>query len=202
MKKLRIQVVTLFFLSHKLPAIRKQLLRYLIAGIKDQHKWKYKKVVDLLYTFQDVERLMEALWLLHKSGVTYTEADSAGRYGPHALDIHWSAAVENELAFSDYDETDFYTNNLSQAEERNPYLVINVLFESQDLDAVKSKISFWCHTALTNPWEYQAMDKVEMADIYQRVNKIVEAAFVLNEIQLLKNGNKSSILGTPLQVKV
>jgi hypothetical protein len=197
-----LQAVALFFLNHKLPAIRKQLLRYLIAGIKDQHKWKYKKVVDLVYTFQDVERLMEALWLLHQSGVSCTEADSAGRYGTHALDINWSSAVENELEFSDYNETDFYTNNLSQAEERNPYLVINELFEWQDLDTVKSKISFWCHTALTNLWEYASMDKAEMADIYQRVNKVVEAAFVLNEIQLLKNGNKPIIHGIPLQENV
>lgn len=179
-------VIDLFFVYHKLPEIRKQLHQYLIAGMKDQHKWKYKKVVDLIYTFQDVERLMEALWLLHKAGTNCAEGESTVRDGLHGLDINWSSAVQNELKFSDSDESDFYTNTLSQAEQANPYSVIHELFEWHDLDTVKSKISFWCHTALTNPWEYPSMDKVEMADIYQRLSKVVEAAFVLNEIQQLQ----------------
>ena len=179
-------VLEAFFIKESLPEFRKLLHKALIAGMEDQYAWEYPDVVEFMYSFDSLTVLMEGLWLLHTAGTTITPEESKRREAPRKGDVIWSSAVQNTFKFDDYDESQFYTNKLNMEEERNPYLVISELFAWKDLGALKSELDFWCHTAVTNPWNYNAMDKEEMAALYKRMERVVEAAFVLNEIYQLK----------------
>ena len=141
--------------------------------------------MELVHGFADIEILVEALWLIYQAGTTYKNDESSIRYLDESMDIYWSRQVRGRLKRLDYDDVDFYTNLLTKKEEANPYLVVHALFKKVSLSELKSKLRFWFQTALTNPWEYAAMDKAEMADIYQTMNKVIEAVFVINELHQL-----------------
>lgn len=173
-----------FFHFNTLPELKKSLHEWLIAGIEDQHKWKYKKLIKLIHGFSDLKTLMDALWVIHQKGTSFDNDEGSIRYGDETIGDWWSPRVRDRLRYGNFDESDFYTLQLSRAENLNPYTVIHDLFKKICLLELKQKLSWWFHTALTNPWEYNAMDKEEMAGLYQTVDKVVEAAFVINELHI------------------
>jgi len=176
-----------FYFSNMLPDFKKLLQQWLLAGIEDEHKWEYPKLLQLIHGFDDMIQLVEALFLINKKGITAAQVKSDIRKnGNDPIYTRWSAMVLDRLTWNDLDESEFYTTLLSGEEEANPYLVVKAAFDSYSLPELRANLKFWFHTAITNPWEYTAMDNVEMVKLYNLMNRLVEAGFVINELHLLQ----------------
>lgn len=74
-----------FAYSEYLPRHRKRIKRWLIAALDSDYKWKHAKLLRCLEYFEGLARLMEALWLIHQSGDSFTPEDIAVRYDDEKL---------------------------------------------------------------------------------------------------------------------
>ncbi|QEC51963.1 hypothetical protein EDD80_11819 [Anseongella ginsenosidimutans] len=166
--------------------MKKLLHQWLLAGIEDQHQWKHEHTVDLIYKMEFLMELISALWVLYKAGINYTGEDIIIRDNGKASEIKFSSQVFRNIRFKCYDEVDFYTLELSREEENNPFLVTREIFDRNPLKEINHMLLHWRDTAMTDPWNYAAMDKVEMAALYADMDRLVEAAFIINEVQLLR----------------
>src|SRR5690606_33630214 len=98
----------------------------------------------------------------------------------------FSSQVQDDLRYKPYNETDFYTHELSKKERENPFVVLQSIFKELKPNDMHWKIQHWRDTAMTNPWEYHAMDNTEMSRLHNDIDRLVEAAFIINEIELLR----------------
>lgn len=176
-----------FYPSDHLPKYRKRLQKWLVVAIQDKNKWKRKKLVRCIYSFQGIACLLEALWIIYLRGDLLTKEETKIRGGIDEPHYHWSNRVQEAIEFEKYDEEEFVLQNITVEEEQEPHLVINKFFEDQDLFSAKEKLDFWCHAAITNAWEYTTMDKKELFEFYAQIIRLLEAVFVIVEVRLLKN---------------
>lgn len=184
------QQIREFFTCTDFPSMKKLLHQWLLAGIENQHEWKHEDTVNLIYKMEFLMELTGALWVLYKAGINYTTDDIIIRDNDRASERRFSSRVDWYIRFQHYDETDFFTHELSKEEEENPFLVTRELFGRLSLRKLRQFLQHWRDTALTDPWNYAAMDKVEMTALYTDIDRMVEAAFIINEVQLLGEEQK------------
>jgi hypothetical protein len=175
-----------FYPSDHLPKYRKRLQKWLIAAVQDRNKWKRNKLVRCIYSFQGIARLLDALWIIYQRGDLLTKEETKIRGGIDEPYYHWSKRVQEAIEFEKYDEEEFDLQKITVEEEQEPHIVIKKFFENQDLFSAKEKLDFWCHTAITNAWEYTTMDKKELFEFYDQIIRVLEAVFVIVEARLLK----------------
>lgn len=179
-----------FFNYTDFPLMKKLLHQWLLAGIEDQHEWTHEETVDLIYKMEFLIDLVDALWVLHKANLNYTPEDTYFRDNKDLMVPLFSSQVEHDMLYKSYCETDFFTPELSKEETQNPFLVVHAFFKDRRPNDIYWKLHRWRDTALTNPWEYNAMNKVEMTQFYEEIDRLVEAAFIINEIQQLREEQK------------
>lgn len=178
--------IRMFFTYTEFPLMKELLHQWLLAGIENQHKWEHEDTVDLIYKTESLIDLVNSLWVLYKAELSYNEEDTSIRDNDDFLVPRFSSQVLDDLRYKPYNEIDFYTQELNKKEEENPFIVLQSIFKESRPSNIHWKIQHWRDTAMTNPWEYHAMDKVEMTKLHKDIDRLVEAAFIINEIELLR----------------
>jgi hypothetical protein len=177
-----------FYPSDHLPKYRRRLEKWFIAAIRDKNKWKRNKLVRCIYSFREISALLDALWIIYQRGDWLSKEETKIRGGIEEPHYQWSYRVQEAIEFWKYDEKLFDLQKITVEEEQEPFTVISKFFSDQDLFDAKEKLDFWCHTAITNSWEYSSMDKKELFEFYQQIIRLLEAVFVIVEIRLLRIG--------------
>lgn len=175
-----------FYPLDYLPKYRKRLEKWLIAAIQDKNRWKRNKLVRCIYCFQEMARLLDALWIVYQRGDCLTKDETKIRGGIDQPHYRWSEKVHEAMKFEMYNESQFELQKITVEEEQEPFTVVNKFFEGQDLFNAKAKLDLWCHTAISNSWEYTKMDKKDLFDFYEQIIRLLEAVFVIVEVRLLK----------------
>lgn len=177
------KVIEEVFCTTNFPKWKKQLERWLVAAVKDQYKWEYHRLVQLVFGFEDLERLLEALWVIYKCGREYSQEVSSREQAIKAG--IWSAEVKWLLEHGGYHDADFLPTVLDRDEEENPYLLVHRIFRRQKLNKLKKELHLWRNTALTNPWEYVTMHRRKVISIHSTILQLIEGAFFINEVYRL-----------------
>lgn len=144
------------------------------------------KLVRCIYSFRDIAKLLDALWLIYQRGDSFSPEDMALRYDTEADEDRWSERVLDQVALDGSDETEYHPDFINQEEEQVPYEVIRLIFNEQDLFEIKANLDFWCHTAIANHWNYTFMSNKDLVGIQEQIGRILEAAFIISEVRLLK----------------
>lgn len=177
---------TFFDFADHLPKYRKRLKKWLIAAIDGKHQWKRNELIRCIYSFRDIAMLLDALWLIYQKGDSFGPEDMVLRYDTEADEDRWSERVLDQVALDGSEETEYHPDFLNQEEEQVPYEVIRLIFNEQDLFEIKAKLDFWCHTAIANHWNYTFMSNKDLVVIHEQIGRILEAAFIISEVRLLK----------------
>lgn len=175
-----------FFSGSKyMPRYRKRLKKWFLAALNDKKKWKRDSLIRCIYCFEDIGRLLEALWLISKTGDLFSPEDFELRKDEEDGDL-WTDDIFMQIASKRYDEMAFHPEFLTMEEEEEPYEVIRNYFKGQDLFEAKKDISFWCSTAVADHYEYVILDRKSLVHVYEQTCRIIEAAFIIVEVRNLK----------------
>ncbi len=173
-------VLDVFFTSYPYPQLKSTLLKWLLAALDSRRRWKRKKLADLLSDFHALGLLMEALWLLRAQAGTEvggtTAADPPTRWSPTVLD---------QMRWYGYQEGDYRAEHLSEREAAFPEQVIVRFFTHRDLWTAKDGLTQWSYRVFAHPLLYTAIEKRELLALYRDVERLLEAAFLVNERHLL-----------------
>lgn len=181
-----------FSRSNYLPVYRKRLKRWFLAALSGEHKWKRNALVRCLYTFENVGRLMEALWLINVNGDSFSQEDIALRQDEEEGDV-WTEDITEQLLKGNFGQMAFHPEFITMEEEEDPYGVIQNFFKGQDLFEAKQTLEFWFQAAVENHDEYHAKDRHSLVHVFEQTNRIIEAAFIITEVRQLRQGQSAAI---------
>lgn len=79
---------------------------------------------------------------------------------------------------------------LSKEEITDPYLVIHELFDFADLADTRELLWNWLKTTVTGDYHKQltATERSTILTMYEKMEKLIEAAYLLQEQSITKNG--------------
>ncbi|MEO8172350.1 MAG: hypothetical protein ABI581_04675 [Sediminibacterium sp.] len=82
---------------------------------------------------------------------------------------------------------------LSKAERTDPSLVIDELFDFADLQDVRELLWSWLKTTVTGTYhkDLSASERYAIITLYEKIEKLVEAAHVMHESQTNKNVSRT-----------
>jgi hypothetical protein len=138
------------------------LKKWFLTALNDKKKWKRDPLIRRIYCFEDIRRLLEALWLISRAGDSFTPENLALRKDDEDGDL-WTDDILMQIVSDqyEYDEMSFHPEFITMEEEQEPYEVICNYFKGQDLFEAKKDISFWCSTAVADHYQYVIMDRID-----------------------------------------
>jgi hypothetical protein len=162
------------------------LKKWFLAALNDKKKWKRDPLIRCIFCFENIGRLLEALWLINQAD-SFTPEDLALRKDDEDGDV-WTDDILMQIVsdWYEYKETSFHPEFIIMEEEQDAYKVIRNYFKGQDLFEAKKNLSFWCSTAVADHYEYIILDRKSLVYVYEQTCRIIEAAFIVIEVRNLK----------------
>ncbi|GAB2690536.1 hypothetical protein GCM10027037_11980 [Mucilaginibacter koreensis] len=175
------KVIRDFFAADWLPGHLESLLewrRYVIEEgyYTDQHK---RSPAGLLFTHQLNARLIEAIYLISR---TKRALKLAG-----AIHINFEVQLQQEEQ-----EWLHYPIYLSSVERINPYFAISNFFKVYTVDQYLDLLYEWLETGLSNHSADEFLDTSDVIYLYENVQKLYEAAWVIKQREIEPTLKKSA----------
>ncbi len=136
---------------------------------------------DLVNLFEDLERLLEAAWLLSQSEPTGSR-DILGT-SPTRMELEGRLqriGARYADAFEDVGVWDWFPRHLDAREVMDPYLVFEALFHQNTLPAWRDEFRMIFDSAIGQFSIYETLGSSNFFSICNGIYKLVEAAFVVH----------------------
>jgi len=105
------------------------LKKWFLAALNDKKQWKIDPLIRCIFCFEDIGRLLEAMWLINQAGDSFTPEDLAFRKDDEDGDL-WTEDIMMQIMGDrhEYNKMSFHPEFITMEEEQQPYEVIRNYF--------------------------------------------------------------------------